>query len=53
MSGVPGAAVQPAVQAARPASPTPVRGSDNPTGPRLSLTPAAWTAFLGTTTGRP
>ncbi|MFA3876474.1 DUF397 domain-containing protein [Streptomyces sp. MMCC 100] len=30
-----------------------VRDSKNPTGPRLSLTPATWTAFLETTTGRP
>ncbi|MFD8451139.1 MULTISPECIES: DUF397 domain-containing protein [Streptomyces] len=43
----------PAVQATRPTSPTLVRDSENPTGPRPSLTPATWTAFLETTTGRP
>ncbi|MBU6535766.1 DUF397 domain-containing protein [Streptomyces mayonensis] len=30
-----------------------VRDSKNPTGPRLTLAPAAWAAFLERATGRP
>ncbi|QFX86216.1 DUF397 domain-containing protein [Streptomyces sp. SYP-A7193] len=53
VSGAPGAAVYPAVQAARPTSPTLVRDSENPTGPPSVPHPATWTAFLETTAGRP